>query len=72
MNLHITKIVRKGKFHSRVTTSDGRQLVVDNGAGTPYVGQELPILAVEPSVEELRPLEARDIYPQIIDFVELE
>lgn len=69
MNLTIIKIIRKGKFHSRVETSDGKQLVVDNGDGVPFVGQELPIGLVEASVGELRPLGSRDGYPGIVDTV---
>ena len=67
MNLTITKIVRKGKFRSRVETSDGKQLVVEHRPGVPFVGQELDINMVEVAVGELRPLRSGDPYPEIID-----
>jgi len=66
MNLTITKIVRKGKFRSRIETSDGKQLVVDNSSDFPVVGQELPVVLVEASLGELRPLEAFDSFPEIV------
>lgn len=72
MNLTITKIIRKDKFRSRVETSDGKQLVINNGIDTPYIGMELDINAVGTLSGELRPLKPGDAYPQIIGPVPLE
>ena len=66
MGLFITRIVRKGKFHTRIETSDNKQLVVDNSPDPPYVGQQLDIPMVEVSTNELRPLKPSDPYPELV------
>ena len=64
--LRVMRIVRAGKFKTRVETSDGQQLVLDNAGGTPFVGMELDIDEVKVSGSELRPLRAGDVWPELL------
>jgi len=64
--LKVVRIVRSGKFQSRVETSDGHQLVLDNNGSRPYVGMELDIEEVEASFGELRPLLQGDKWPELL------
>ena len=65
--LKVIKIVRAGKFQSRVATSDGHQLVLDHIVAKPFVGMELDIEEVLASDVELRPLRHGDKYPELLD-----
>jgi hypothetical protein len=65
MKITVVRIVRRGKFHTRVETSDGRQLLLDNDP-VPVEGMELPIDAVDESDVELRPLRRGDDFPGLI------
>jgi hypothetical protein len=66
MRVTVVGIVRRGKFHTRVKTSDKRQLLLDNDP-VPFVGMELPIEAEADFVAELRPLRRGDEFPGLID-----
>jgi hypothetical protein len=52
-----------------VETSDGKQLVLENSAGIPEVGQELDIDSVEAERGEIRPLRPGDAYPAMLDSI---
>jgi hypothetical protein len=67
MNVLVVRIIRRGKYHTRVETSDKRQLLLDNGPVLPYVGQELDLRSSGESGGELRPLRPGDEYPGLID-----
>jgi hypothetical protein len=69
MNVSVIRIIRRGKFHTRVETSDKRQLLLDNEPVPPCVGQELNIEASGESGGELRPLHLGDEYPKLIDSI---
>ena len=64
--LRITKIIRSGKLHSRVITSDGCQLILDNTPIFPFVGMELDIEEVCVSEDVLRPLCESDEWPELL------
>ena len=64
--LKIIKIIRSGKFQSRVETSDNKQLVLDHTVTRPYVGMELDIEEVVVSKGELRPLRDSDKWPELL------
>lgn len=64
--LKVVKIVRSGKFQSRVETSDGHQLVLDHMGSKPFIGMELDIEEVKASPSELRPLEPWDNWPSLL------
>jgi hypothetical protein len=66
MNITVVRLVRRGKYHTKVETSDRRQLLLDNDP-VPYVGMELDIEAVDESEPELRPLRSGDAFPGLID-----
>jgi hypothetical protein len=66
MKVTVVGIVRRGKYHTRVKTSDKRQLLLDNDP-VPFVGMELPIEAADDSGVELRPLRPGDEFPGLID-----
>jgi hypothetical protein len=66
MKVTVARLVRRGKFHTRVETSDKRQLLLDNDP-VPFVGMELPIDAVDESAVELRPLRPGDEFPGLIE-----
>jgi hypothetical protein len=67
LKLKVVRIVRRGKFHTRVETSDGKQLVLENSGGIPEAGQELGIeVPEEPGGVELRPLAKGDRYPGMV------
>ena len=65
--LRVVKIVRSGKFQSRVETSDGHQLVLDHSVSRPFVGMELDIEEVIASKQELRPLRVGDKWPELLN-----
>ena len=64
--LKVIRIVRSGKFQSRVETSDGHQLVLDHTDAKPFIGMELDIEEVVASKGELRPLRNTDKWPELI------
>jgi len=64
--LKVIKIVRSGKFQSRVETSDHHQLVLEHIPVRPFVGMELDIEEVKASDGELRPLVLGDKYPELL------
>jgi hypothetical protein len=66
MKITVVRLVRRGKYHTRVETSDRRQLLLDNDP-VPFVGMELPIDAVDESESELRVLVRGDEFPGLID-----
>jgi len=65
--LKVIRIVRSGKFQSRVETSDGHQLVLDHTDVKPFVGMELDIEEVIASEGEIRPLLSTDKWPEMLD-----
>jgi hypothetical protein len=66
MKVVVVGIVRRGKYHTRVRTSDKRELLLDNDP-VPFVGMELPIEEEGESDVELRPLRPGDEFPGLID-----
>ena len=64
--LKVIRIVRSGKFQSRVETSDGHHLVLDNDKVRPYIGMELDIEEVPAFRNELRPLRSSDKFPELL------
>ena len=64
--LRIIKIIRSGKLRSRVLTSDGCQLILDNDPVMPYVNMELDIEESGVCFDELRPLRKSDRYPELL------
>jgi hypothetical protein len=67
----VAKIIRRGKYHTRVETSDGKYLVLDNHGVEIQVGQELGIEV--PDIEsgsELRLLRHGDPFPNLIDSIQ--
>ena len=64
--LKVVRIVRSGKFQSRVETSDGHQLVLSHTTTRPYIGMELDVEEVIASKGELRPLTADDAWPELL------
>ena len=68
--LKIIRIVRSGKYQSRIETSDGHQLVFDHrDKEKPFVGMELDIEEAPSFKSELRPLRAGDKYPELLPVV---
>ena len=65
--LKVRKIIRSGKFQSRVETSDGHQLVLDHMGSKPFIGMELDIEEVRASLGELRPLRPEDKWPEMLN-----
>jgi hypothetical protein len=66
MKVTVVRLVRRGKYHTRVETSDRRQLLLDNDP-VPFVGMELPIEEEAGTEVELRPLRPGDGFPGLID-----
>jgi hypothetical protein len=69
LKLRVERIVRRGKYHTRVETSDGKQLVLSNDGGIPVVGQELDIEVSDVGSVELRPLRGGDGFPGLVDSI---
>jgi hypothetical protein len=66
MKVTVSKLLRRGKFHTRVETSDGRSLLLDN-VPAPFVGMELDFDLEDESEAELRPLRKGDVFPGLVD-----
>jgi hypothetical protein len=67
MKVSVVRVVRRGKYHTRVETSDRRRLLLDSGPVAPYVGMELDLEAEDVSAVELRRLRSRDSFPGLIE-----
>jgi hypothetical protein len=66
MKVTIAKLLRRGKYHTKVETSDGRSLLLDNDPA-PFVGMDLDLDLADESGVELRPLRKGDVFPGLID-----
>jgi hypothetical protein len=66
MKVTVLQLLRRGKFRTRVRTSDGRSLLLDNDP-PPFVGMELGLDLEDESGTELRPLREGDGVPGLID-----
>jgi hypothetical protein len=66
MRLTVERLLRRGKFHTRVKTSDGRSLLLDNDPA-PFVGMELDLDLDDESEIELRPLRKGDGFPGMVE-----
>jgi hypothetical protein len=66
MKVTIARLLRRGKLHTKVETSDGRSLLLDNEP-VPFVGMELDLDLDDESGTELRPLRSGDGFPGLID-----
>jgi hypothetical protein len=66
MRVAVARLLRRGKFHTRVETSDGRSLLLDNDPA-PFVGMELDLDLADESEAELRPLRKGDGFPGMVE-----
>jgi hypothetical protein len=66
MRVKVVKLLRRREYHTRVETSDGRSLLLDNDP-VPFVGMELDMDLEDESGVELRPLSKGDAFPGVID-----